>query len=383
MVIFMVERLCHIPDESISDGITLELSIYGNPDPTVGNTETYNWKLIVQGNKNWDHLRDMVISFSFVDEDGNSNLAQIIGYEPLSKTITDGTVQVSTPQQIVTYSKSIEKKEKIISQEGENDVKWTFKEISLKEDPLFKYSIPGRVEAIFLRESYGKNIRISMDVASTFARKKLKGYYTENCPNSPKIEYKKVVEECKIITSNFYGVAAQKTGEEFLDYHFDKDTGILYKGGIRNVSLRAESFAKLFYRIKETEKGRQAIKAAGKDIGINFISKFSSEILMKNLSLEEKIKKWIDYDSSAGMGKFVLEGKTNLKVYNSFNAVNFAHERKPMCCFLEGYFEGILCQLYGGSISVKETNCAAMGGDGGNYCIFEIKEEKSRKRQRK
>lgn len=377
-MVILVERICHIPDSSESDGLSLELSIWGNPDPKIGQVESYSWRLDIQGNNEYKNIEEIIVLFSIKNNDTTPGLVQITNFEPLSETITGGTIQISTPiQQVASYSQPIEKK-KTITLAGENNIKWTFNNIDLADDLLFKYAIPGKIEAIFTQGSYGKKFKISMDVTPKFYKKTYR-YLKDNHPNPPKIEYTKVMENCQIIRSNILGVKAQNSGAKSLDYHFDNETGILYKGGIRNVSLRAESFARLFLRIRnDTKNSKQIIKSAGKEVGVNFISKFSSEILMENLSAEEKIKKWIEYDSSAGMGKFELEGKTRIRVYNSFNACNCYQEKKPICYFLEGYLEGVLSQLFGVNISVKEVSCAAMNGNSGNYCVFAVAEKKKK-----
>ena len=375
----MVELLCKLPDTSVSDGISLGLKIWGNSDPRIRDVETYRWKLDLQGNNQFSYIKALTIYFSFKNGTEDTDCIQVVNFEPISENIPQGSIEFYTPvHQIASYSRNIEK-EKIIANESENGVKWIFRDIRLAKDPSFKCTISGKIDAIFADNSYDKEFKISMDITPEFHKKQYYGLRSEIHPHSPRIKYDKVMECCKVIRTNYLGVKKDESEDKLLDYRFDKEMGILYKGDVRNVSLRCETLARLFTKIRNEKNGVQILKIAGKEIGKNFFSKFSSEILMKDLTPEEKIKRWIEYDASAGMGRFEVEGKTIIRVHNSFNVCECYQEKKPICHFLEGYFEGVLCQLYGDNISVKEISCAAAGGVGGDYCVFSISQKKKKK----
>jgi predicted hydrocarbon binding protein len=376
-----LKQLCHVDERSEADGITLELDIYGESNPELETTNIYSWQLMLQGNTEFCYLSSVNVVFTF-DKIDRSQL--LFGhYVPQPKTAEVGSLQLSTPfQQIISFTETIEK-DKIICEKGADIIKWEFRDINLTKNNRSRINIGGAVEVKFLPPAQDKKFKLYMEVSPQFNKicRQIVRRRMVPCQNPISISSSKVLEVCEFITpfDPKIGPLSESGKERILQYHYNIEDGVLMKGGIRNVSLRAETLSRLFDKIRRDVEGSEdVIRGAGKEIGGNFISEFINKIYPKNVPLNEKISAWIDYDSSAGMGKFEIDAELDhIKVFSSFNAYSSHDEPSshdgPACYFLAGYFEGVLSQLLDESISVNETKCIASGSE---YCFFEIHKKK-------
>lgn len=141
---------------------------------------------------------------------------------------------------------------------------------------------------------------------------------------------------------------------------FDKITGF------ENISLRRETINRMLKKIKELNPDK--LFEIGREIGFDFHKEYS-KYLSKNeesssyneLPEENKIKKWLDYDSESGMGKFELtkwqkniNDPINIVIRNSFTS----YERKEeLCDFLRGYISGYCEGVFNHNVEVSNCNC--------------------------
>jgi predicted hydrocarbon binding protein len=374
-------RLCHVEEKSEADGLDLLLDIYGETNPKTEVLTTYSWILVLQGNRDFSFLDEVSVVFSFDKKD--KALLKIERCMPTSETSELGDLQVSTPYiSIISYTHPIEK-DKIICRIEADQIKWEFKDINLAKDNRFKFPIPGTVEVIFFPNAHDKEFKLSMEVSPKFQKSTWLGTRREPCQNPPKIKPHKVLEVCEKIVpyDPIIGTLSESGKERILNYDYIIEQGVLMKGGVRNVALRAETLSRLFDKIsRDLPDSGNVIKEAGKEIGKNFMSEFNSAIFTRDVELKEKIAMWIDYDSSAGIGRFEFDDEIKtIKVHSSFNAYS-CHHTEPVCHFLAGYFEGALSILLKESISVHETQCIATGDD---VCCFEIRRTRKLSGKRK
>lgn len=131
-----------------------------------------------------------------------------------------------------------------------------------------------------------------------------------------------------------------------------KNAGYLYDktSNIRNVSLRAETLKIILDEIKD----QTILYDAGKKSGSSFFEDFDRihKLKDKDYTIQEKLEKWVEYDSSSGMGKFDLvptEGSLDLKlkITNPFVEDCQGKRTNMRCEFLRGYIDGFLSRLYG------------------------------------
>lgn len=130
-----------------------------------------------------------------------------------------------------------------------------------------------------------------------------------------------------------------------------KNSGYLYDkvSGIRNVALRVATLKTILDGVNDSEK----LYDIGANVGKNFYDDFdkANKLADKNYQSPEMIKKWLEYDSSSGMGKFeVISSDTmhlQIKIRNPFTGDCHGERTNIKCQFLKGYIEGFLSRVYG------------------------------------
>lgn len=115
---------------------------------------------------------------------------------------------------------------------------------------------------------------------------------------------------------------------------------------------------------KATEETEKAFFHAGVTCGESFGKELVDEVWKDEgeLSLQEKLTKWGEFDSSVGFGKFshkieqgdVISGKIMLS--NNFLAANRKSTEPNLCDFMTGYIQGVLKELIKGEIKVTVTH---------------------------
>ena len=347
--------------------------VSGEARPEINEINEYRWRLSVSGNNKYHHIKELRVDFSFVNHLDTTHV-EISDYIPRKETKELAIMNVSLVPKTISVSVPINR-DKIITEQSSSKIGWIFKDIDLSKSETATETFEGVVTARFYPESIDKRIVVAMNVVPDFYEKNI-FRRRKSCPSSPRIVDKEVKENCtQIIPGDpAIGIAgdARPDNERILKYTYIIDQGILEKGlgekAIRNVSLRAETLAIFFDVLKNglvEESYYKLSKDAGKHVGTNFVKD-----LEKILGHRPTIKEWFEYDATAGMGRFEMNDEKNaIIVKNSFTAYKIESD-KPVCCFLEGYFEGILTEIFRKpNIIVTETHCIAKGD---KECIFII-----------
>ena len=136
-----------------------------------------------------------------------------------------------------------------------------------------------------------------------------------------------------------------------------KNTGVLYDEttNFRNVSLRANTLNIILDNIKDTKKAYET----GKEAGESFYDSFENELHLKgkNYTTKNKLIKWLEYDSSSGMGKLEALSLTGfpikLKITSPFMGVCPNQNPNWRCRFLLGYIDGFCSKLYDKKLESK------------------------------
>jgi hypothetical protein len=150
----------------------------------------------------------------------------------------------------------------------------------------------------------------------------------------------------------FYFVSMLVISEKYraIRLRLNRITGALYDKttDFRNVSLRNETLKILLDGIEDTEKSYEI----GKDVGANFYNCYEELLQRKGIiyNIEDKLKNWLEYDSSSGMGKFECPKQPN-----------------QQCRFLMGYIDGFSSKLY-----EKELESKCEHNPNPPFCIFTL-----------
>lgn len=155
-------------------------------------------------------------------------------------------------------------------------------------------------------------------------------------------------------------------------------TGVLYDSttNFRNVSLRADTLNLILDYMGDGGSFAHGGKTynIGKIVGENFYNSFETELLrqgQENYSIDDKLKKWLEYDSSSGMGKFELFQHSDrflkLKIISPFVGSCPNQKPNPGCYFLLGYIDGFCSMLFGQNLNSKCTHTPDP-----SYCLLTI-----------
>lgn len=149
-----------------------------------------------------------------------------------------------------------------------------------------------------------------------------------------------------------------------------RTTGVLYDmtTNFRNVSLRDKTLNIILDSIGDSEKTYEI----GKNVGESFYSAYELELQRKGkiLNAEDQLKKWLEYDSSSGMGKFEAlqtDSVTKIKITSPFIGTCPNQNPNPRCGFLLGYIEGFCSKLYEKELTIK---CKHIPNP--PFCIFTL-----------
>ena len=130
------------------------------------------------------------------------------------------------------------------------------------------------------------------------------------------------------------------------DHKFDLDKGRMFKGNVRNASLRTTTIHDLvdnILRAVPADERDRVLLAAGYQTGISWGPEFEAECRRAEMSkdeLEEKLELWSHYDASAGLGRLTLNvsenGHGEVILENSFLS------DKEACHALNHWFSGYI-----------------------------------------
>ena len=156
----------------------------------------------------------------------------------------------------------------------------------------------------------------------------------------------------------------------------------------RNVSFRTDTFISLMSSIfgevsalSSEENARKIYHSAGYSSGQSFAQRLNSrwDLATESASLyNEKLKKWCEFDSDVGWGKFDIEvdineetgdfkGKLSISECFIVDMKNKCH----ICEFVKGYSEGVIETLLGQNVSLICKTCPLVNRFK-NSCVFEI-----------
>jgi predicted hydrocarbon binding protein len=177
-----------------------------------------------------------------------------------------------------------------------------------------------------------------------------------------------------------------------LKLYLRRENGILFdtKARFRNVSLRVKTIQLIMTRLSNSRNSKAVEKAlydTGYEVGTDFYNRLVDHLKQSQKSFdalepENKMKIWLDYDSSSGMGKFSVGEITRdpklqfeIKVVNAFTRPEneTPKEKYDLCEFLSGYIAGICTNLFKRNLKVKEVNCAKDSTF--SDCKFEISQK--------
>ncbi len=217
-----------------------------------------------------------------------------------------------------------------------------------------------------LRQEYGKCLSIIIILVSIFTAVVAVNQFVQILPFTLP---KNIAIALLIILLVCFLVFRPLRKYEYIRYRYVREKGFLMLGPLRDVALRVRTLLSILETISQSTPHyepilRQTGKKAGKDFAKDFQTVLNSERILrkKNLSFHDKFRRWLQYDSRAGMGKFqgnlnntTFQGK--ITVQNSF----VTHERQPssdekLCSFMTGYIEGALSGISGSrTISVSHS----------------------------
>lgn len=175
---------------------------------------------------------------------------------------------------------------------------------------------------------------------------------------------------------------------EYQRYKYLIGRGILEFGPLRDVALRVETLQTILDAIVQNDPDCDTVlEQTGKKVGETFAGDFQKvldadlALRGRTLSLTEKFKRWLKYDSKAGMGEYSgeldqnCEGKITIK--NSFLTYRRRSRRdKPLCAFMRGYIEGMLQEMSGSHHIkvlhlIQEGTCGFFDKDP-ERCVFTV-----------
>lgn len=157
-------------------------------------------------------------------------------------------------------------------------------------------------------------------------------------------------------------VLGQSVNSEIVGYKDDRETGVLLKGAIANVSLRVTTMHRIVDSLTNVipESDRQdALYSCGWDVGRSWVSDFRHELpklKIESNDIGRQILKWSEYDATAGMGRSTIavnedSGEGLAIMANSFLSRTLASF--PLDWWFAGYLAGSLQELLGRAITVE------------------------------
>jgi hypothetical protein len=170
----------------------------------------------------------------------------------------------------------------------------------------------------------------------------------------------------------FIGMLIYSRRYRAIKLRLNRNTGVLtdLTTIFRNVSLRSKTLD-IILGSMDTEKAYET----GKKVGRDFLSCFEDVLRRKesnygSLEIDDKLKKWLDYDSTSGIGKFEIHSDTGfvpkLKITSPFWG-NCPNKPIPQCKFLMGYVDGFCSRLYEEELKSKcEHNRSP------SFCVFTL-----------
>ena len=142
----------------------------------------------------------------------------------------------------------------------------------------------------------------------------------------------------------------------------------------RNVSFRTDTFISMFAGIYDSvvgiageERASEILHTTGYTCGQNFAQRLNSQWDLSSQNddnFEEKLKKWCEFDSDVGWGKFDIDVSINRDTgdFSGELSINecFIVDKKnkrPVCSFVKGYCEGVMETLLCTKVRLDCVTC--------------------------
>lgn len=156
----------------------------------------------------------------------------------------------------------------------------------------------------------------------------------------------------------------------------------------RNVSFRTDTFINMMGGIFDSvceiageERAMSIFHMAGYKSGQNFAQRLNSRWdFSENTpsSYENKLKKWCEFDSAVGWGKFSIDVNVNVDTgdFDGELSINECFivdkkNRKKICEFVKGYCEGVIESLISAQVVLECVSCP-MKNRFKSSCVFKI-----------
>lgn len=158
-------------------------------------------------------------------------------------------------------------------------------------------------------------------------------------------------------------------GEEFekVNIALNREKGIIINQSdkTRNISYKVETINNMLTVVYNKTKELAGEEAAeemlfemgydgGKKFGHDINNKWGTDIAKKNMTYEDKLVSWCDFDSEVGWGRFNSylevdeeEGKINgiLEIKDNFLCYDRENTDVKLCSFIKGYCDGVIEKL--------------------------------------
>ncbi|MBI2966411.1 MAG: hypothetical protein HYY40_01180 [Bacteroidetes bacterium] len=219
------------------------------------------------------------------------------------------------------------------------------------------------------------------------------------------------VNHLKSDNEEFRRQLAKGVVEHDLHYYrtltYKKDEGSLFNGfgdekeRSRNVLFSNKTINLIFREVRNLNTNNSNVlytigKKASERFAAEMVKDIESQSKSSNSDLIQWIKKWIEFDSDAGFGKFELEGekskwKNNMVILLKYSFLTQDYldnkSNRGLCYFMTGYLEGIInsfphnvLQPFGlnpGSITIEHNvesleECVSAGRSVHDGCRYHI-----------
>jgi hypothetical protein len=171
-----------------------------------------------------------------------------------------------------------------------------------------------------------------------------------------------VVVGVQIVRSARNLLVGQAVDTEVVAYTDDRQTGILLKGDIQNVSLRVSTTHRIVDALAHAiplASRQEALYNCGVEVGKSWVADFHRELPRLEIAHDDiamQLLKWSEYDATAGMGRLTIAvdpstGDGLVVLSNSF--LSRMPSRFALNWWFAGYLAGSLNELLGRPISVS------------------------------